>query len=245
MALGRSYGWLASAIALSAGGCGFDVGVTATDASVDIAPPDEMPPPELPLSCKGLHQAQPTKPSGVYDIDPDGTGSTPKLSVTCDMTTAGGGWTLIFVAANANLANANLAYDVVSDALMTAATESLVAYRDGAMASLPNAATFALPQKWRTQSPFTYASEDQNVMVSIDGGPSTQKSLRFGNTTFANNCDDIWNTTVQYGRLCIQGTPAPFYTGFTVSEADTCSDSQSNWNAAPCTPAKRFTIAVR
>ena len=41
--------------------------------------------------------ANPGSASGTYTIDPDGTGGNAPFSVTCDMTTAGGGWTVIDV----------------------------------------------------------------------------------------------------------------------------------------------------
>jgi len=50
---------------------------------------------QVPRNCSEIHFYNPVAASGVYTIDPDGNGPLSPFSCQCDMTTDGGGWTLV------------------------------------------------------------------------------------------------------------------------------------------------------
>lgn len=200
----------------------------------------------LRASCKELHTEEPSVPTGTYSIDPDGAGGASSISVTCDMTTAGGGWTIVFLAATTNFASPPMAYTSASSRLLLDAQSALIAYRNATQDAAANFATFPLPAAWKTAAPFSAPGTDLLTEVSVNGAAASTATLRFGAQSFSNYCNDSWDTTGPlFGRICVVGTKAPFFAAFADVYNDSCSDSQSPWNTVACTTDRRMSIAVR
>ncbi|MFO0755120.1 MAG: LruC domain-containing protein [Byssovorax sp.] len=70
-------------------------------------------------ACSAILAGSPGSPSGVYSIDPDGMGGAAAFNDYCDMTTDGGGWTLVM---NLNTSDGHISS--LNDAIWTTAGAS-------------------------------------------------------------------------------------------------------------------------
>ena len=201
-----------------------------------------------PKTCAAMHTCSPTTASGNYLIFPDGA-SDAGLLVHCDMETAGGGWTVIYLADSVNLNSDAIGYTVPTQSLRDTAQQTLVGFRNLNLNQvISDWASFDLPVSWRLKNPLAVSPfEELTIPVSVNGGLPGPALVRYGVANFGALCADTWVTVSNYGRFCVQGTAAAFYSGFSVDPptTDFCALSNQTYTARVCSDTARFSIAVR
>jgi len=237
---------------ISTGGAPGTGGAPAMDAGADVADA----PREggtgctgVQASCAAIHACDPTRASGNYMIAPDGPTDAAPVLVFCDMAVGGGGWTVIYLADNVNLNSTTIPYTVTSQKLRDNSTQALIAFRNLNLNMVASdTAVFDLPAAWRTSNPLTATPpQDLTVSASVNGGVPALAKLRYGVANFGSLCGDDWNTTTNYGRVCLQDTAAAFYSGFSTpgGTTDFCAISTAVYSSRACSDMLRFSIAVR
>jgi hypothetical protein len=162
-------------------------------------------------SCKARLSANPGTASGQYTLDPDGTGPAASFITVCDMTTDGGGWTLIGVAANDGTRKWN-ALSVFTDASIF-----------GSVAALTNnfksAAYAAVAGKDLLVATVDYKVAFKDLIAS-------KTMAAFVSGAWPASCSSTW----------LHGKP-DFYENLTSAQADLFSFTLRGWdNNANCFP---------
>jgi hypothetical protein len=140
-----------------------------------------------------------------------------------------------------------LTYTVDDLAIPGASTEALIAYRNGSYGIAdPAWARFPIPAPWQTLSPFRARNTDATVSMTQATGAARMVTLRYGNAAFGNDCNSGWDTRNTGGRICINGSNAPFFCEWnSATYRDRCPNSNQRYDGANCSTSRRFSIAVR
>jgi len=204
-------------------------------------------------SCREL-VAHGIEDDGVYWLDPDGPGPHEPFQASCDMETAGGGWTLVFVPESTNRGAHDIAYTVPPAGLLLLqaghSDEVLMAFRSPDLALAEDGwATLPLLDDWRGQSPMSHhQGVASDVPVSVGGGPPEPKTVFYGWSNWSTDfCSGDWyGVPPTVGRVCVQDSAAPFYASFGHDSPDGCSRGDQRFDARRCDDGGlRFTMAVR
>ncbi len=214
----------------------------AASASVDIRAPS--------ASCKDILDAGHSTGDGTYVVYPDGR--TPE-SVTCDMSTASGGWTAIFIARTQSYySDITIPYTVDSLALRSDASEAMIGFADASGLNIELWARFSMPAEWITSAPMLTHRGSVDTVARLSDGSLLMDTLYFGYSNF-NGDSGPW-IDGSYGRIGFHSEGAPLWAAWAdegggssgTYTGDFCNDGSQSYYSTSCAGSGRwFVIYVR
>jgi alpha-tubulin suppressor-like RCC1 family protein len=223
------------------------------------------------LDCQAISEAYGALEEGGHDavvkllsgdgwfIDPDGPGGSPAFPNYCEFDTLGGGWTRIWYQDEPNETEMagwfgdETKSQHAAELLKREMLEVMAAYQDksaGDAVQLDSMVRFALPEGWSQIGSGSSTTVWRTMVFETEESKrSNHRSLHFGTGKSGQVCGPITEPgeagDESFGAFCIEGTNAPFYTGFTSPDADQCGTSSAPVSAADTCQTRRFALFVR
>jgi subtilisin-like proprotein convertase family protein len=142
-------------------------------------------------SCAAILAADPLSKDGSYTIDPDGLGPSAALDVYCDMTTNGGGWTML-IRLNTNDANTRNSVD-------TAFWDSATAV--GSLSGSDDYISAAYDSLAFTQITLRYGYQGPAVVAASYTNSGNSQNLRKNLNLTYSNANPAWTKAWSSGAL--------------------------------------------
>lgn len=179
-----------------------------------------------PASCKALKASNPETPDGIQWIDPDGAGGVAPYPAWCDMTTDGGGWTLIWTKVTPSFVNWKATPD----------------YSCGR--SVANDCASAVPPALTWTRAMWRFADSANIVIEYDNTAAPEFTSYLNGTSVSNNPTVGGLTKVVGGVATGPSSVAQihYWTGNGISEQHAFTDQWIDlWNGADGTNNYTYT----
>jgi hypothetical protein len=159
------------------------------------AEPQAAPAPSYLASCLAIKQANPTSADGIYQVAPAGSAVSP-VSVYCDMTTDGGGWSLVFAGVNSDSSAHDLTFADVTTG------QPMVTYTNTAATRpvLPTGLTNTYSQAMFKGGTSTWTGKmGAWVRFSMFTASNGLVPVAYSGVKTASGLTSLWSTTAGWG----------------------------------------------